>query len=208
MAANSPARPARLFFGWAVGAELSLLAVAAGLHWLWPWFRPGVIAWNPTDAVLGLLAAGPLLVGFGWTLRSAWPPLAQIRDVLDTAGRQLLGGWAVWQLGLIAVLAGVCEETLFRGALQGGLSPKLGPVGAVAVASLLFGLCHAVNRAYAVAATVLGAWLGGLYALTGNLLVPVLTHGLYDFVALLWLLRWRQPPSPTASAQPLGPPTS
>lgn len=188
-----PGRPARLFFGWAVAAELSLLAVAAGLNWVWPWLKPGVIAWDPKEAALGLLAAGPLLAGFGWTLRSAWPPLTQIRHFLDTAGRQLLGRWAVWQLGLIAALAGVCEETLFRGALQGGLSPKLGTVGAVAVASLLFGLCHAVNRPYAVAATLLGAWLGGLYALTGNLLAPMLTHAVYDFVALLWFLRWRRP---------------
>lgn len=180
-----------------MAAELALLALAAGLHWVWPWLKPGLMAWKFRDAALGLLAAGPLLAGFGWTLKSSWAPLVQIRHFLDTAGRGLLGRWALWQLAVIAALAGLCEETLFRGALQGGLSPKLGPGGAWAVASLLFGLCHAANRPYAVAATLLGAWLGGLYALTGNLLVPVLTHAFYDFVALLWFLRWRQPAEPS-----------
>lgn len=205
----SNALPQARLFRWAVTAELSLLVVAAGLNWVWPWLKAGVVTLDPKDAALGLLATGPLLAGFGWTLRSNWPPLVQIRHFLDTAGRRLLGGWTVWQLALIAGLAGVCEETLFRGALQGGLSPKLGIGGAVAVASLLFGLCHAVNRPYAVAATLLGAWLGALYVLTGNLLAPVLTHAFYDFVALVWLLRWRAPAVPLAAPnEELGEPTS
>jgi membrane protease YdiL (CAAX protease family) len=189
----------RPLFAWAVAAELSLLALAGLLNWLWPWNPLGVLRWNTKDALLGLAAVGPLLAGFGWTLRSAWKPLVQMRTFLDTTGRQLLGRWSLGQLTAIACLAGVCEEALFRGAIQGGLSGTTGSAAALLLASALFGLCHAVNPAYALAATLLGIWLGGLFVLTGNLLAPMVTHAVYDFAALLWLVRWHWPLAPTQS---------
>ena len=38
-------------------------------------------------------------------------------------------------------------------------------------------------------AAVVGIYLGLLWLATGNLLVPIVTHGVYDFAALVWLLR-------------------
>jgi len=42
---------------------------------------------------------------------------------------------------------------------------------------------------YALLAGVVGLYLGGLYLLTGNLLVPIVVHALYDVVALGYLRR-------------------
>jgi membrane protease YdiL (CAAX protease family) len=87
----------------------------------------------------------------------------------------------------ISVLAGVGEEALFRGLVQDTLAAWM-PLGvALALASLLFGLLHAVTPTYAVLATLMGAYLGGLYLWTGGLLAPMVTHGVYDFAVLLYL---------------------
>ena len=98
------------------------------------------------------------------------------------------------QLAVISLLAGFCEESLFRAVVQGGLTGALGMKAALAVASILFGLCHLVNGASAVIATFIGLYLGLLWSFTGNLLVPMVTHGVYDFAALIYLLRIRSAP--------------
>ena len=38
----------------------------------------------------------------------------------------------------------------------------------------------------------MGFYLGWLYQATGNLLVPIMVHFLYDWVVLEWYLRGRQ----------------
>jgi membrane protease YdiL (CAAX protease family) len=109
----------------------------------------------------------------------------------------------------IAALAGLGEEALFRGVLQGAFTLWWGFGPALAAASLLFGMAHAVTPAYAVLAALMGAYLGWAWYATENLLVPVLIHALYDLAVLLYLLRgpgralWAD--TPTAAGE--GPPT-
>jgi hypothetical protein len=103
----------------------------------------------------------------------------------------LLSRLTVADYALIALLAGIGEEGVFRGILQEGLSWKLPMPVAVAAASVVFGMLHFITPAYALLAGIMGAYLGALYALSGNLLVPITVHALYDFIALLYLLRWR-----------------
>ena len=88
---------------------------------------------------------------------------------------------------VIASMAGIGEECLFRGVLQPELAGWLGVPMAVVVTSTLFGLAHSITPTYAVVAGLIGAYLGALAALTGNLLVPVIAHALYDFAALKFL---------------------
>ena len=85
-------------------------------------------------------------------LRSALRPLTEIRRVLDQYLRPVMRRWGWWQLLVISLIAGVAEEALFRAAIQGGLSGFLPPWAALVLASILFGLCHAVTRAYAAIA--------------------------------------------------------
>ncbi len=88
----------------------------------------------------------------------------------------------------ISVLAGLGEEMLFRGLIQDVFSSSLPLWMAVALASLLFGMMHAVTPTYAVLAGLMGAYLGWLYLATGNLLGPIVAHAVYDFVALVYLM--------------------
>ena len=64
---------------------------------------------------------------------------------------------------------------------------------ALAVASALFGLLHPMNSAYILLASIMGLLFGGLWIATGNLLVPILAHALYDFLALVWLVKIESP---------------
>ena len=73
-------------------------------------------------------------------------------------------------------------------------------------ASVLFGLAHPITPAYAVLAAMIGVYLGWLWlAFDKNLLVPITAHALYDFLALIYLVRTRgRRPDPTPS-HPLEP---
>ncbi|MBN2505833.1 MAG: CPBP family intramembrane metalloprotease [Verrucomicrobia bacterium] len=169
--------------------ELSLLAVAVALGWCLGQPVWGTLRWEARDAAYGAAAAVPMLAAFGWMLRSRWRPLAALREFLETHVRPFMGSWSVGQLLAISCIAGVAEESLFRAVLQDGLGPRLTAMGAWLAASLLFGLCHAVTRTYAAMAALMGGYLGIVYGLTGNLLAPIVSHALYDVVALVVFLR-------------------
>ncbi|UCD23530.1 MAG: CPBP family intramembrane metalloprotease [Gemmatimonadota bacterium] len=91
---------------------------------------------------------------------------------------------------VVAVLAGLGEELLFRGVIQPFLSGFAGTALALLMTSLLFGLLHLVTPTYALIAAIFGLYLGGLMISTGEILVPITAHALYDMVAL-GLLRER-----------------
>ena len=140
----------------------------------------------------GAVATAPMLAALAWCIRAAWPQSLvrmnrQLREIVET----MFANCTVLDLAVISALAGVCEEALFRGVVQTALTPSLGVWYAIGVASVLFGLAHYVSLSYAVMAAVVGAYLGFLLVIFGNLLVPVLAHALYDFLALLYLTRYR-----------------
>ncbi|WP_296932004.1 CPBP family intramembrane glutamic endopeptidase [uncultured Marinobacter sp.] len=91
---------------------------------------------------------------------------------------------------LLSLLAGVGEELLFRGAIQGWLMAHTDPVTAVLAASVLFGLVHYVSFTYFLVATGLGLILGAAYVLSESLVMVMIWHALYDMIALYCLLRF------------------
>ncbi|MDN6318483.1 MAG: lysostaphin resistance A-like protein [Marinobacter sp.] len=101
-------------------------------------------------------------------------------------------GYSWFVLFLLAVFAGVGEELLFRGAVQGWLAAHTNTTTAVLVASLVFGLVHYASFTYFVVATGLGCVLGLAYALTDSLVLVMVWHSVYDMVALFCLLRFPQ----------------
>ena len=181
--------------------EFCLLGVASVLGWLLGQAPLADFHWRLRDALIGGLAAVPMAGAFRWLLRSRWRPLLNIRELLERSLRLIFRPCSLLQLALLSLVAGVSEECLFRGVMQGALAGWISPAGALIVASLLFGLCHLVTRAYGVIAALFGAYLGLLWLSTGNLLAPVVAHALYDFVALAYFLR-RHPPDDGARPPP------
>ena len=90
---------------------------------------------------------------------------------------------------LLALLAGLGEEALFRGMLQAWLAGMVTPWPAVVLTGIVFGALHPVSTTYVLLAGLAGAYFGTLLVLTGNLLAPIVAHAGYDFVALLVLAR-------------------
>ena len=90
----------------------------------------------------------------------------------------------------LSVFAGVGEELLFRGAIQGWLAQHVHDVVAIVAASVLFGLVHYLSFTYFILATGLGLVLGTAYALTDSLVLVMIWHGVYDMIALYCLRRF------------------
>lgn len=141
---------------------------------------------------LGILATLPMLAGFAVIRVSGWAPLAQLRAVMERVLRPVFSDWSVLQLGAIALAAGIGEELLFRGFLQPYLANWMPSWCALVVASIVFGLAHPLSVVYATVVGVIGVYLGALYMVTGDLVVPMVTHAVYDGVALVWFLRGRR----------------
>ncbi len=93
-----------------------------------------------------------------------------------------------WELAILCGTAGIGEELLFRGLLQPIFCGFLGLQLGVVLVNVLFGLMHPFSIAYLVLASLIGLYLSVLYVATDNLLAPILVHGLYDFVALRWMM--------------------
>jgi membrane protease YdiL (CAAX protease family) len=92
---------------------------------------------------------------------------------------------------MVAVLAGVGEELLFRGVVQAKLIDWTSPAIGVVIGSLLFGAMHALSKTYFVLATLIGLCFGWLAWHYHDLVAPIVAHTVYDFVALLYLSRAR-----------------
>jgi hypothetical protein len=145
--------------------------------------------WRAIDLAWGVAATVPMLAALAVCL---WLPLAPMRRLTRIVREILIPMFqeAHWsQIALIAALAGWGEELFFRGVVQYFSQQWLGVPGGLVLASMVFGLAHPLTRTYVVVAAVIGAYLGWLWMALGNLLVPMVAHGLYDFVVLMWMLR-------------------
>jgi membrane protease YdiL (CAAX protease family) len=149
--------------------------------------------WDLGAALAGVVAALPMLGLLVLILR--WPigPLARIKDYFERELAPALHGCEWPDLAVLSVSAGVGEEMLFRGVIQGFLGRILGRWPGLALASLLFGLLHPVSVGYVAVAAVLGAYLGAVWLVSGNLLTVMVAHAVYDLVALGVLVRNRPP---------------
>lgn len=181
---HRPLITALLFQGGLIIAAL-VLAVPFGLT---PWRE---IHFSTPAVALGAAATVPLLAGLLLLPRGRWQWADHLVEVVEGLLRSLFTGALPGAVLLVSLLAGVGEELLFRGVLQDGLM-QLSPTWlAVAMASLLFGLAHAVSLAYFLIATLIGLYLGLLYLHADNLLAPMLTHALYDWLAIHYYLKRR-----------------
>jgi membrane protease YdiL (CAAX protease family) len=166
-----------------------MILAAIGLAWLfeldlWLWMR-----WDGGTWLWSFLGVTPLIAMF--LIMNRWPvgPLRKIKSLLLGVIGPSLAACRWYDLLLLAALAGLGEEWLFRGVIQLGLAAWLGPWAGLVVAAMLFGLLHAVTPAYAVLAGLIGLYLGGLMVWWDppNLTVPIVIHAVYDWVAFVVL---------------------
>ena len=137
----------------------------------------------------GILATLPLFAGLIWTVRTQSPRFAELRQFVQQYVVPLFAGCSLWEMALIALIAGVGEELLFRGLIQTGLTAVTSLWPGLLLASLIFGLLHYITRLYAILAALIGLYLGFLFITFDNLAVAMIVHTLYDFVALIYLVR-------------------
>jgi uncharacterized protein len=174
----------------AVLIEGGLLTGASLLGWMIDHPPLRFFAWDLLAVLWGVVATLPLLALF--FLFQRWPigPLKRIQRFSDEVMRPLLAPCSVIDLLGISVLAGLGEEMFFRGVLQEACAGWFTVWVGILISSVIFGLMHLITVTYAVLATFMGAYLGWVWLFADhNLLVIVITHALYDFIVLLWLLR-------------------
>lgn len=82
----------------------------------------------------------------------------------------------------IGVAPGICEEVLFRGYVQTGLSRRWGPWRGALVTAVLFGTMH-LNFLQGAFATLLGLYLGLLTERTGSVIPAMVLHGMNNVLA-------------------------
>ncbi len=142
------------------GMRYALVAYASAL----PALAGVYLVWRALADAQGLPTRHEILVGY-----SSLAPLPAFITLLLT-------------LGLMPIL----EELIFRGWLFGSLSsdPRTGPLLALAISSLAFGLSH--QPGMWLPATALGLLFGWVYWRVGDVRAPILLHVLHNLGVLLW----------------------
>lgn len=191
-------------FGMAVIVEGGIAVLAVLLAWLFhvtlreqfaAWGRPLVVAIGR-----GIVATIPLLCVFGALVHAKNAELRQLREHVEWMVREMFPRGSAAEFAMVAILAGIGEELLFRGVLQTKLICWTTPMAGIWLASLLFGLAHALSRMYFAFAVAVGLFLGWLAFQFTDLVAPMAAHALYDFVVLMYLSRnAKRPATPTAS---------
>jgi len=175
-----------------IALEAALVPLAFVVGWLFDVRPADQLLWSTSATALGVAAAIPPLVGVLLIDRPG--PWRNLIDTVDDLLVPYLRRWTWLQFAAVSAAAGLGEELLFRGVIFVALARPLGVPLALVISSLLFGALHAFTRAYVVYATLMGLYLGALLMATGNLLVPILAHAVYDFIALAYFVRWRGSP--------------
>ncbi|MBE0470261.1 MAG: CPBP family intramembrane metalloprotease [Methyloprofundus sp.] len=187
---NEPSINPDNFFKTACYFESSLILVAIVLGWVAGIDPFAHLEFNERVVFNGILGTLPLCIIFLALNQTQSDALEKIRKVLhDTLGPSLIKHhWT--DLFVLAAIAGISEEILFRGVIQPWLENSWGMLAGLLISSLIFGLIHAVTLLYFIMATAVSVYLGMYldYDNTRNLLAPIIIHGLYDFFAFMLIL--------------------
>ena len=157
-----------------------LTALAAGwLVGVSPW---EVMVWRWDAVGIAVLATLPMLGLFFVAKGPRTVATEMLGEVLSRCH------WYDWVV--LAALAGVGEELLFRGVLQLWLS-EWNPTFAFIATNVAFGLMHAVTPSYALLTAGVGMYLSWLVYGIGepNLWRAIVAHGVYDAIAFGLIVR-------------------
>jgi membrane protease YdiL (CAAX protease family) len=191
------------FFQWAILFEggLSILALFIG-------FLFGLNLWSglffdvtTVFYIFGLTL--PLIVCYFILLWLPFECLKKIDQLICELFQQYMIHFSVWQIAILSIAAGLGEELLFRSLLQSGIYAAVtngttNPIGlefltdyrlmsVLFLVSILFGAAHAVTITYFFLAFIISIYLGVILILTGNIIIPISIHALYDFLVLMFI---------------------
>ena len=187
---KTPIKPKK-FFKTACYFEGSLILVAMVLGWIADVDPFEYLFFSESALLYGLFGTLPLFLIFLAMHYMPFTAIKQIRQILiDTLGPSLHRyQWA--DLFILAVIAGVSEEILFRGVIQPWMENLWGMTAGLIASNILFGLVHAITPLYAILATSVGIYLGLFLDYGGerNLMTPIVIHAVYDFLAFLVIMK-------------------
>ncbi len=109
------------------------------------------------------------------------------QDILKLVRRAKSPAVRAYFLFMAVVLAPVVEEGLFRGFIYPAVKRRAGIVRALVIVSVLFAVVHH-NVGVFGPLVVLALLLGLAYEVTGNLIVPITIHSLFNLVNLVALI--------------------
>ena len=181
-----------------IQVEGGLAVLALVLGWLFRIPIATTIHWKTVDFWIGIIFTLPVLLACWILYRFRWKSVELIRNFLNLFYEKFVKHCSIFQIFLIALLAGLGEELFFRGFVQTALMTWMTGWGipevyailwAVSLSALLFGLVHPISRLYVIICVLIGIYCSVLFLWTGNLLAPIVFHAFYDFVVLAL---WRQ----------------
>jgi len=140
----------------------------------------GWLVWILAWPILAVLVA--LNLGYTKLLRAIFAGYSFAEEEYLTLGLDD----PFWTIGLFCVTAALLEELFYRYLLLGHIRPWLGMHSAVWITALIFGMAHLGNWIGWPILMLVGAGLGYARVYSGSLLLPMLLHGVHNFV-ILWV---------------------
>lgn len=179
------------FFKKACFFEASLILVAIVLGWFSGINPFENLHFSEIAVSYGIFGTVPLFLMYLALEHVSAEPVLKIRKLmLDMLGPGL-SRYHWTDLFILAAIAGISEEVVFRGVMQPWMESAWGITAALIGSNVVFGLVHALTPLYALLAALVGIYFGLSMDYGGerNLLTPVIIHGLYDFLAFMALMR-------------------
>ena len=173
-----------IVFSW----TLTAVILAQWLHQGRPWSALGIGLGSPVNFMAGVVITTLYL-------RAVW---TQRREMLANPDRlrRLHGSLGKAEaliphvpserlcFAAVSVTAGICEELLFRGFALWYVAAWAGPVVAVAVSSVLFGLAHLyLGKAHVGRSALFGGMFALIVLASGSLWPAMVIHAAIDLVA-------------------------
>jgi sodium transport system permease protein len=140
-----------------------------------------------TNIILTILAAASawvIVVEVSALQNEIFPYPQSFLDAFKTIFENFHQRGVIYMVAMMALLPGVCEETLFRGFILTGFQKRWGPTTAVILTAVLFGLFHLDPYRYLPTA-LLGALIGAIVIWTGSLWAGMTAHFIANLTSTL-----------------------
>jgi len=179
------------FFKKACAFEAALILVAVVLGWIADINPFADLHFSESAVAYGLVGTMPLFLLYLGLEQIQTESVIKIKRMLFETLGSGLHRYHWTDLLILASIAGLSEELLFRGVIQPWIESSWGMTAGLVGSNIIFGLAHAVTPLYAVLAILVGIYLSLSLDYGGdrNLLIPIVIHGFYDFLAFIALMR-------------------